>query len=149
MKKHGEITAFYLETLLLILVFVAILLVLTQVFGLGRMQSAEARSLTDAVSLAQNTAEAFAAAESPEELLRLLDAEGCASLLPDTAGVEARYDAALRPAADGCYLVQTLWLSEPDESGVLVSGTILVFRSSGGEELYRLETAAYHEGVGA
>ena len=39
MKRNGHITAFYLETLLLIVVFIGIILVLTQVFGLGRVQS--------------------------------------------------------------------------------------------------------------
>ena len=58
MKKNGPITAFYLETLLLIVVFIGIILVLTQVFGLSRTQSREARRLTDAVILAQNGAEA-------------------------------------------------------------------------------------------
>ena len=46
MKKNGHITAFYLETLLLIVVFIGINLILTQVFGLGRVQSVEAKRLT-------------------------------------------------------------------------------------------------------
>ena len=62
MKKNGHITAFYLETLLLIVVFIGIILILTQVFGLGRVQSVEAGRLTDAVILAQNAAEAVSAA---------------------------------------------------------------------------------------
>ena len=43
MKRNGQITAFYFETLLLIVVFLAIILVLTQVFGLARQQTAAAR----------------------------------------------------------------------------------------------------------
>ena len=101
MRKNGQVTAFYLETLLLILVFIAIILVLTQVFGLGRMQSAEAKGLNDAVTLAQNAAEAVAASESAEELLGLLNTSDNAAPLADTAGVSARYDASLRPDPSG------------------------------------------------
>ena len=36
MKRNGQITAFYFETLLLIVVFLSIILVLTQVFGMTR-----------------------------------------------------------------------------------------------------------------
>ena len=52
MKKNGHITGFYLETLLLIVVFIAIILVLTQVFGLAQVQSVRAKQLTEAVTLA-------------------------------------------------------------------------------------------------
>ena len=51
MKRNHAVTAFYLETLLLIVVFLGIILVLTQVFGLARIQSASARQLTEAVTL--------------------------------------------------------------------------------------------------
>ena len=58
MKKHSHITGFYLETLMLIVVFVLIILVLTQVFGLAQMQSTRAKHLNGAVVLAQTAAEA-------------------------------------------------------------------------------------------
>ena len=149
MRKNGQVTAFYLETLLLILVFIAIILVLTQVFGLGRMQSAEAKGLNDAVTLAQNTAEAVAASETEEALLALLNTSGNAAPLGDTAGVSARYDAALRPDPKGCYRVDTTWLQEQDAQGTMVRSVILVWLEGAEAPLYRLETAAYHKGVGA
>ena len=62
MKKH--ITSFYAETLILILVFVAVILTLTQVFGLAKKQSEEAKLLTSAVTLAQNAAEALSVSAS-------------------------------------------------------------------------------------
>ena len=73
MKKNGQITAFYIEALLLIVVFLAIILVLTQVFGLARQQSIAAGQLTDAVTLAGNAAEAVSASADPDELFHLLD----------------------------------------------------------------------------
>ena len=47
MKRNGQITAFYLETLLLIVVFIAIILVLTQVFGLAQLQRPTPLSLRE------------------------------------------------------------------------------------------------------
>ena len=57
MKQRRHLTAFYLETLIMILVVIGILLVLTQVMGSSRNQSARAKRLTEAVVIAQNTAE--------------------------------------------------------------------------------------------
>ena len=62
MRKASQVTAFYVEVLILTVGMILIVLVLTQVFALGRMQSASAEELTDAVCLAQNAAEAVAAA---------------------------------------------------------------------------------------
>ena len=149
MKRNGSVTAFYLETLLLIVVFIAIILVLTSVFGLGRAQSARAAQLTDAVCLAQNAAEAVSASTSAEELLTLLNENGNAASAGDTAGVTARYGRDLRPDPDGVYSVQVSWLPEPDERGTFVRSEILVRRGGDPAPLYRLETAAYHKGVGA
>ena len=70
---NKRVTSFYVETLILILVFVAVILALTQVFGLAKKQSEEARLLTSAVTLAQNAAEAFSAADSAESLRALLE----------------------------------------------------------------------------
>lgn len=139
MKKNGHITAFYLETLLLIVVFIGIILILTQVFGLGRTQSVEAKRLTDAVILAQNAAEAVSAAEGSEELLALLNENGNAAALPDTLGVAARYDTDMRPDPAGELRVDVCCTVE--ESG-LVQGHIQVFRQGAEAPVYELETAA-------
>ena len=77
---NKRVTSFYVETLILIIVFVAVILALTQVFGLSKKQSEEAKLLTGAVTLAQNAAEAFSAADSAESLLSLLDEGGNAAL---------------------------------------------------------------------
>ena len=61
-----------METLLLILVFIAIILVLTRVFGLGRATGNQATRLNNAVSLASKAAEAFSAAQL-ERSFRTLD----------------------------------------------------------------------------
>ena len=148
MKRNHAVTAFYLETLLLIVVFLGIILVLTQVFGLARIQSASARQLTEAVTLAENAAEAVSCSASPEALLELLNEQNNAVLLPDGNGVTARYREGLQPDAAGSYRVEVSW--EPDEPGTLSSGglvrsTICVRFGEAAREVYRLETAAWKE----
>ena len=153
MKKSGHITAFYVETLLLIVVFITIILLLTQVFGLARRQSADARELTDAVVLASNAAEALEAAGSPEELLALLDEAGNAVLYdpadhPDLTGtlLTARYGENHEPDPKGVYEVRVAWMPEASGTGTLVRSTIEVFEGMNGGDtapVYTLETASF------
>ena len=141
MRKH--ITSFYVETLILILVFVAVILTLTQVFGMAKKQSEEAKLLTDAVTLAQNAAEAFSVSESPETLFALLD-EGNAVL--DGGCVTASYDTDRTPDPDG---VLTVVVERSSDSRWDAEGVIRVIRRDTGEEIYSLETAAHFlEGFG-
>ena len=143
MKKH--ITAFYVETLLLIVVFVGIILLLTWVFGAARQESQQARLLTNSVCLAENAAEAFSAAGSPEELQRLLDESGNTSVSGST--VTARYTSDMEPDKDGQLLVEITWVPEASGGAGLVSGEIRVLRPAQGQELYTLRTAVYLQEV--
>ena len=145
MKNSRHITAFYLEMLLLMLVMIVIVLVLTNVFALGRTESAAARSLTDAVCLAQNTAEAAASSGSAEELASMLGERGSAALVDgaDKPTVRAVYNAQLEPDADGCYTVLTVWDESAAEGGRLVRCTVTVTASGSAEEIYTLETAVF------
>ena len=149
MKKQSHITGFYLETLMLIVVFVLIILVLTQVFGLAQMQSTRARQLNGAVILAQNAAEAAAASETPEELLKLLNDNDNAVLMADTAGVTACYDSELNPDAEGNYRVDVTWLPEETENGILVHSVAEVRCDDTEAPVYRLETERFRTGVSA
>lgn len=147
MKKNGPITAFYLETLLLIVVFIGIILVLTQVFGLSRTQSREAARLTDAVILAQNAAEAVSAAKSPQEAAALLAQEtGTWGMAVKGNGFLVRFDRSLRPEPEGNYTVLVSW---NDEGDGFVRSQINVFYGTERNPLYTLETAAFHGEVGA
>jgi len=141
MKRKEHITAFYLETLVLILVFIAIILVLTSIFGMAKARSGEAKLLTNAVTLAGNAAEAVSAAGSEEELLSLLDREGNAQKMPDTAGVTAFYDTDMRPDPAGKLRLDVTWLPEEGEAGTLVRSAILVSYDGRTEPVYRLDTA--------
>ncbi|MBQ6116613.1 MAG: hypothetical protein IJL08_04725 [Oscillospiraceae bacterium] len=139
MKKQ-HLTAFFLEALLLVVIFVAVILVLTGVFGAARAQSAAARRLTTAVTLAANAAEAVSASDSLEQAAALLDEGGNVTL---TGGrCEAAYDAEGRPCSDGGALrVEIRWEAAP-ENAALVSSRIRVLGAEG-QELYALETARF------
>lgn len=127
MKKH--ITAFYLETLLLTAVFVSVILVLTGIFGRARAQSVQARQLTRAVTLAENAAEAMAAAGSEQTLAGLLAAQGTVEQQPGRLLLTA--------GPDGTYTVDITWTPQ----GSVAAGHIAV--SCQGREVYALDTAVY------
>ena len=121
-----QITSFYLESLLLIVIFTAILLILLGVFSGAKAQSVRAEQLTKAVIMAENAAEAVAASDSMEDLQALL------------AGAESmRLDGNVLSLFDQGYELDIRVI--PD--GAMRYATIRVSR--GGEELYTLETADY------
>ena len=124
MKKH--ITAFYLETLLLVAVFVAIILVLTGIFGVARAESSQAEHLTRAVLLAENAAEAVSVSESLEVVRALLDENG-----------DSKVDGNVLTVFEDDLQANITW--EPEDS--VISSSITVFWN--GEEIYTLTTAAY------
>ena len=136
MRRH-EITSFYIETLLLIGVFIAIILLIAQVFGFGRKQSTEAEMLTHAVTLAQNAAEAVASSRSPEDVLALLDVNGNAR--QEKNEVNASYRKDMTPDAGGELLVSVSW--EQSETPDLVKSRITVFYEKSEQPVYMLETA--------
>ena len=140
-KRH--ITGFYIETLLLISVFMVIVLLLTGVFGMGKNSAAGARLLTNAVCLSQNAAEAVAGSESAEELLLLLNENKNAE--KTAGGVSARYSSDMEPDAGGPVEVRVSW--EPE--GNLVKSRIEVFYRGGASPVYELDTAVYLRGKGA
>lgn len=141
MNKRHQITAFYVEALLLIVVFICIILVLTRVFGAGLIKSGEAKALTESVILAQNVQEMAAASESEEELLgRLNENDNAMALQDGEYSMEARYNEDLKADKDGRYIVDIDW--EPDGSG-LVKSTVYVSLEGGSEPVYTLESEIY------
>ena len=135
---NKRVTSFYVETLILIVVFVAVILALTRVFGLAKKQSEEAKLLTGAVTLAQNAAEAFSAADSAEELFTLLDEGGNAAL--EGMVVTAAYGADMKPDPNGVLRVE---IERFSVSRWTAKGVIRVLRTDTGGEIYSLETTAH------
>lgn len=166
MKEKRQITAFYLETLLMMVVFVSIIMVLTRVFGGASVRSKQAEYLTNAVTLAQNTAEAVSASRGPQELCTLLDEDHNAVLEEkDESGafrVVACYDARMKPVrlleddaaktpfsghSDSDLIVEAVWNQPetPSDDGALAHVTISVYKGTAGKAVYSLETAVFTE----
>lgn len=146
MKKSSHVTAFYIETLLLIVVFIGVILILTGIFGLGRAQGAAAKELNNAVCLAQNAAEAVSASKSAEELLSILNENSNASLMPDGTGVSAFYGKNMEPDENGLYRVDVSWI---DDGSGLIRSVIEVRCGEEAETVYSLETAVFIKGAAA
>lgn len=131
--RQAHNTAFYIETLLMIVAFVAVILVLTRTFGEARRESARAKELTDAVILAQNAAEAVSASEDLEDLARLLGT---------TQKTEVR-DGKLFAVSDDGYITEVSWEPKGEETGTLVSSTIAVRLAGSDDLIYKLDTAVF------
>ena len=143
MKKAGW-SSFYSEALLLVVIFVALVLVLTGVFTAARAQSASARRLSRAVTIAANTAEAVSAAADGDELLALLNENGNAAAMDGSEGVTAFYAADGTPDPEGDFRVDVFTLTEPAAAGAFFSGRITV-RCGDEEPVYVLETVYFRE----
>lgn len=129
MRKGQSITAFYVESLLLILVFIGILLALTQIFGLSRRESVQAKLLTNAVTLAQNAADDFLS--------------GQYGLTREEGDDGRRYTADMAPDPDGRLSVRIHWTRQAD----MLEGTVSVYDDQQSELLFSLPLAKYVEEV--
>ncbi|MCI9116432.1 MAG: hypothetical protein HFE87_07175 [Acutalibacter sp.] len=144
MNRKQGITAFYIELLVLILVFLGVILTLTRIFAFAKEESGQAQVLTRAVCLAENAAELVGAAQSPQELLALLNQGDNAQQEAD-GGVRAWYSRDMQPHWDGDFCVDVSW----QEEGRLVESEIAVYWQNGTEPVYTLRTGAYRGGDGA
>ena len=149
MNKDRHMTAFYLETALMVIIFVLVIAVLAQAFSHAGMQSREAEQLTNAVCLAQNAAEAVSAADSEEALAQLLDENGNV-VLADAAVVTAYYDEDMQPVAadaasqDGILRVEATWdPGEEGAGGTFVNSDISVYQEGGEDPLFTMNTGVY------
>ncbi|MBQ9015054.1 MAG: hypothetical protein IJ109_10525 [Firmicutes bacterium] len=158
MNRHRTMTAFYLETVLMVIIFVLVIAILSQVFGLARSESRQAQQLTNAVCLAQNAAQAAAGADSEEGMLRLLDENGNARI-EDRDGssvVTAWYDGDMHPvsaeaaAADESALrLEATWAPKQSQTGSFVNSDIAVYAGASKDPVYTLNTGVYLREEGA
>lgn len=151
MTDRKSATAFYLETVIMIIIFVLIILVLTRAFGEAKLESTEAARLTNAVCLAQNAAEALEASDDENELMDLLNEAENASWNEGSPVTSLRvfYDRDMNPSAEGDTWMDVTW--EPDErdAGTFVKSSITVYDSLHKEPVYHIDTGVYirEEGI--
>lgn len=157
-------TAFYIEALLLAGVLAMVVVMLARVFVQAGQLGKEAALLTDAVHLAENGAEAVAAAESLEEVKGLLEENGNAEILTGSSSGEAGdafesapgedgtgmlrlyYDDELNPVSEGSVWMDIQWMPEASgelQEGVLVRSVITVNLAGRAEPVYTLETEVF------
>ncbi|WP_101721171.1 type IV pilus modification PilV family protein [Eggerthella timonensis] len=122
---HG--TAFVVEALVLLVFLAFALATFMQLFGAAHARGVEERVLTQAVSLASNNAERFAAAPESGSMTETFDAEGARA-----NGSEGGEDA---------YLVSRDVASERSAAGTLYRATINVEHD--GDVVYTIDTARY------
>ena len=113
--------AFVVEAMLLLVFLIGSVAVFTQLFGASLQKSAESTALTEAVAVAESTAERFAVDPIGATGTRTVD--NCTVVCERTDEVRA--------------------------GGTLHHATIYVFSADGSSEepLYELETACYESGV--
>ncbi len=126
-KPHN--TGFYMETLILVIVFTVVIVILTKIFAVSGELSRKAGILTSAVHLAENAAEAVAASDSAETLLGFLDENGNAGMKEEggSAVLQAWYDEKMNPVpeSEAGIRVEISWVREGDDS--MVQSAIAVY----------------------
>lgn len=137
---HG--TAFLIEALVLVAFLMAALAVVLSLFASARAEEARAARLSEAVTLAQNAAEAFAATDEP------------VSRVSQEAGTQTgdlyvvAVDVAAEERAAGTLYTATISVAAADTSGGAdvaegAAGATNTESAAGGEALYTLDTARY------
>lgn len=137
---HG--TAFLIEALVLVAFLMAALAVVLSLFASARAEEARAARLSEAVTLAQNAAEAFAATDKPVSRVRQEAGTQTGDLYVVAVDVAAEEHAA------GTLYTATISVAAADTSGGAgaaegASGATNAESASGGEALYTLDTARY------
>ena len=125
---HG--TAFVVEALVLLVFLAFALAVFMQLFGAAHARGVEERQLTQAVLLASNAAEEFAAAPQAGSASAAFDSDG--NELSSTAEAEG---------TAGSYVVASKVTPESTPGGTLYRANITV--TCDGETDYQLESARY------
>lgn len=137
---HG--TAFLIEALVLVAFLMAALAVVLSLFASARAEEARAARLSEAVTLAQNAAEAFAATDEPVSRVR------------QEAGTQTGdlYVVAVDVAAEGrgagtlyTATISVTAADTPEGAGAAegAAGATNAESAAGGEALYTLDTARY------
>lgn len=127
---HG--TAFVVEALVLLVFLAFALAVFMQLFGAAHNRGLGERQLTQAVLLASNAAEEFAAAPLAGTSAEAFDGDGNALVASAEAGAGEAADA---------YVVSREVVPVLMENGTLYRASIAVFCD--GEAVYKLETSRY------
>ena len=146
MKQKSHLTSFYVETLLMVLIFTGMIVILSSVFSLARVQSVRSARLTNAVCLAQNAAEAVAASTSAQDVLEILEEEDNGELTEENGrtAVVLLYDDDMHADHSGVCSVTVTW--EKTDRDDFVRSNITVSRQGEQDPVYELQTGVWIPG---
>ena len=146
MKQKSHLTSFYVETLLMVLIFTGMIVILSSVFSLARVQSVRSGRLTNAVCLAQNAAEAVAASTSAQDVLDILEEEDNGELTEENGrtAVVLLYDDDMHADRRGVCSVTVTW--EKTDRDDFVRSNITVSRQGEQDPVYELQTGVWIPG---
>ena len=130
---------FYLETFILTLSFIAVILVLSQMFGRSINVSLEAKRLNDAVILSGNTAEVFKSCKDKDDLDAFLKEEF--NLEKDGEERIIRFNDELKADVNGDYKIVLKIVKDEELKEALIKAYYK------GEEIYDLDVASYKEAL--
>ena len=143
-RKRSHSTAFYLETLLMILVFVTVILLLTQVFGASMRLSRDADVRTTAVTLSESVDQACLATVDDAELLAILTGNGTGyGSVTGKGSLEVYFGEDLKPSAKGPYKVTIERDLTKGVRGTYAETVITVYHESSDEPVLETNTAEY------
>lgn len=132
-RRQG--TAFYIEVIVMLLVFMIVIQTLVRVFASSRRSAFEAERLSDAVTLASNCAEIVLASDSAEEVAEVLQDAGAKG---NETVISARFDDNLEMNPEGKMEVLIDWQKKEEDFSHAV-----ITVSYSGEQLYELTTGKY------
>ena len=132
-------TGFYLEAIVILLVFILVIHTLVRVYAGSRSASQDAQRLTDAVILASNGAELVLASDTPDKLMEFLK-EG--NPKQENSVITVHFDDTLELAPDGEHELVIDW---QETEADFVHAVITVYHR--GTEVYTLTTGSYLEGA--
>ena len=135
--KQKQNFGFYMETIIMLLVFMIAISNIVRVFTASYGKSRNAEHLTDAVILASNGAELVLASQSPEEIMSVLKDAG--PELEDSV-ITAHFDDNLEMSKDGPIEMKIDWQeTEADFAHAVITVSYSAM------ELYTLTTGKYLE----
>ena len=158
--KNRKSLALTVELLGLFILLLLVIVIITQVIVTSRAGSIRSRRLTQAVILAESTAEAASAAEDIDGLADIMDSmENIVSVDKEGADMTGTVTAVARVALSNgsydYYVIRTAREPSESASGVFVNNTIDVYLSEGeaaepsGEAVYELSSGNYFGSTGA
>jgi type II secretory pathway pseudopilin PulG len=134
--------AFYLQILILLMVFLGVCTILLETFAGASVLSRRARRQNDGAVLCRNAAEAFAASGTLDGTLGILDADHTQKTASAAESAELKYNASLQLDADGCYTLTLRLKTEETPAGSLVHAYFCV-TDENGEACASLDTEKY------